>query len=244
MDAMVEQCPRMASASQQPEVPTPMGADRVLPTVGRGGVVPYITTWSGEQESSALVVGRGRLGIGFADERADDRDEHGVLWTRLPSRPGDGLPEFRGVHPARQREAMLGLLCQICAQPADHDEQGVLWLLTDDREDWPNWPEDLGNTFPPLCLPCARLSVRLCPPLRKGYVAVRAQRFPVRGVYGMVYVPGRPVPTPVGDHIVRYEDPAVRWTRAVQLVRTLHECTIVDLNQLSDNHGQNPGCPR
>jgi hypothetical protein len=177
------------------------------------------------------MTGNGPAGLGFADETVLDRDDRDVLWSRTLSCPGLGRPEFKRVHPFRQQRAMRRLLCQVCAQPADRDERGVLWLLLrDDREGWPDWPDGMANTYPPVCMSCARLSIQLCPALRKGYVAVRARRFPYRGVYGMRYAPGYPTPIPVADGVVTYENPAIRWTCAVQLVRSLHECTIVELD--------------
>lgn len=49
------------------------------------------------------------------------------------------------------------------------------------------------------------------------------------GVYGARYLWGGPLPEPVGDAIVAFEDPMVRWIRAAQLVRELHDCTIVSV---------------
>jgi hypothetical protein len=202
----------------------------LLPMVSRSGVVPYITAWSGEQVLPPQVIA-GRFGIAFADETLMDRDHRGALWTRTPSRPGHGRPEFAKVHPLRQRRAMRQLLCQVCTRPADRTEQGVLWLLRDHREDWPGWPENMANTYPPVCLPCARASVRLCPALRRGYVAVRAHSV-VCGVYGLLHRAGRPFPVAVEEVTVAYDDPAIRWTCAAQLVRSLHGSTIVDLDHL------------
>lgn len=42
---------------------------------------------------------------------------------------------------------------------------------------------------------------------------------------------GGPVLTEVD--VVAYDDPAVRWLQATQLLRTLHECTVIDLDELS-----------
>jgi hypothetical protein len=200
------------------------------PSLARVGIVPYITAWSGEPTLPTRVIDAGRSGIAFDDETLMDRDDHDVLWSRMPSRPGDGRPEFKRVHSLRQRRAMRRLLCQVCAEPADRSDDGVLWLLQDDRGDWPDWPEGMGNTYPPVCLSCARLSIRMCPSLRKGYVAVRAHRFPYSGVYGLRYRPGYPDPIPLDAAVVAYTSPAIVWTCAVQLVRSLHDCTIVDLS--------------
>lgn len=174
------------------------------------------------------VIAR-RSGIGYLDETITDRDDKGVLWTRIASRPGQGQPQFGKIHSLRQRRAMTRLLCQVCAGPADQNEAGVLFLLNDDREDWPAWPEGMGCTEPPVCLRCAHVSVRHCPSLRKGWVAVRVGRCEVSGVYGARYQPGHPFPIAVEDALLAFDHPAIRWTRANQLVRELHDCTLVDL---------------
>jgi hypothetical protein len=145
---------------------------------------PFITQWSEEQEPPAQIVERPGRGIAYLDETVHDRDSHDVLWFRMPSRPRQGRPLFTKVHPLRQRRAMRRLLCGVCGQPADQTEDGTLWLLCDFRDDWPGWPERMGVTEPPVCLPCVRVASRLCPALRKGCVAVRARRAPVAGVWG------------------------------------------------------------
>ncbi|MGK5531893.1 hypothetical protein [Streptomyces sp. URMC 129] len=195
--------------------------------------VPYITAWSSEQRLNALVIAHPRVGIGYPDETVADRDAHGVLWTRTDCRPGQGRPEFGRVHPLRQRRAMRKLLCQICAAPADRTDQGVLWLLGDDRTDWPGWPERMAATHPPVCLPCARVAVRACPFLRRNYVAVRVRDSRIAGVHGVRYRPGWPFPEVAdgGDGILLpYDHPDIPWVRAAQLIRELRGCTIVDLD--------------
>lgn len=191
-------------------------------------VVPYITAWSVEAKERACVVERA-AGIAYSDEGLHDRDSHGTLWRRVPSRQGQGKPVFGKVHPLRQRRVMRRLLCQVCAGPADRNEQGVLWLLGDDRDDWPGWPESMAATHPPVCLPCARASVRLCPYLRRKMVAVRVRSPEVGGVYGLVYQRGWPFPRAVEEAVVPYDDPMARWVVAGQLVMGLHDCTFVDL---------------
>lgn len=189
------------------------------------GAIPYITTWSLEQAMPATVVELHGAGIGYLDETFGDRDRDGVLWQRVPSRPGQGRPRLGSVHPLRQRRAMRRLHCGICAGQADRDHRGVLWLLRDFRGDWPGWPEGMAATEPPVCVPCARRSVRVCPALRKGYAAVRVGRSEVAGVYGACYRAGDPLPRVSGEVTVAFEDPAVRWTQASQLVRELRDCT-------------------
>jgi hypothetical protein len=191
-------------------------------------IAPYIVLWSDEEDLSGPVVERPGLGIGYADEFPTDRDERGVLWVRNLSRPKVGKPVFGDVHPLRQRRAMRRLLCQVCGGPADRTGDGVLWLLKDHRGDWAGWPENMAVTEPPVCMPCVRLSVRLCPALRKGAAVVRVREFPVTGVQGAVYCGGaRPVA--VKHDLVAFEDPAIRWVRAMHPVRELHGCTIVPL---------------
>jgi hypothetical protein len=193
-------------------------------------VVPYIVKWSDESGASAKVVA-GKSGIAYADETLNDRDQQGVLWTRWVHRPGSGRPRFGDDHPMRQRRAMRKLLCMVCGKPADQTDKGALWLLRDHREDWPDWPNSMANAYPPVCLPCAQLSIRICPALRKGYVVVRGHA-EITGVFGMCYRKGQ---TPghaeiVGPQNVAYDDPLIRWTRAAKLIRSFHSVTVMDLD--------------
>ncbi|RAJ66539.1 hypothetical protein K378_02709 [Streptomyces sp. Amel2xB2] len=94
---------------------------RTTPTaLTRPHLVPYITQWSRERApKSEMVIRRGRLA--FADEHPYDRDSNGVLWSRAPSQPGKGKPEFGKVHALRQGNAAgsaarLGL--RTCLRPA------------------------------------------------------------------------------------------------------------------------------
>jgi hypothetical protein len=197
-------------------------------------IAPYITAWSAEQELPYQVIQRPGVGIGYTDEIAADRDIHGVLWRRTPSRPHYGRPEFGNVHSFRQRRAMRRLLCQVCGGPADQTDDGGLWLLPDHREDWTGWPEGMANVEPPVCLPCVSLSLRLCPKLRKGAAAIRVRDYPIIGVRGALYRPGVAAPVAVAEAVVAFDDPAIRWVRAANLVRELHGCTIVPLAEITD----------
>jgi hypothetical protein len=191
--------------------------------------VPYITTWSAEKPLPTKVIQCPRSGIAYADEILSDRDEHGVLWIRAASHPGRGRPQFGEVHSLRQRRAMRRLLCQVCAGPADQTTEGTLWLLRDHRDDWPGWPNGMTATEPPICLPCAHLASHACPALRKGHVTVRVGLSTLVGVYGIRYEPGPQFPSSATDDLVAFNDPAIQWTRAAQLLRELRNCTIVDL---------------
>jgi hypothetical protein len=191
--------------------------------------VPYVSRWSEEEPLPAAVIQRGGR-IAYADEALGERDRNGVLWQRMPSRPGRGQPQFGKIHTPRQRHAMRKLLCQVCAGPSDVSDLGTLWLVTDYRNDWPDWPERMACSEPPICLPCAQLSIKICPGLRHhGHVALRVRHSEIAGVYGMLYRPGPFVPIPIADQRIPLDDPDIRWTRATQLLRELHDCTIINL---------------
>lgn len=200
----------------------------------RAGLVPYVTAWSAEQHDVdvTVVVRPQGDGIAYKDEATADRDRRGVLWQRLLVARGQGKPDFGKVHGLRQRRAMRKLLCQVCAGPADRNERGVLWLIGDHRDDWPNWPENMGEVDPPVCLPCAKQAIRLCPFLRRGYVAVRVRAPRIEGVYGNIYCasPGGPVAKRIDTDTVRFDDPRIRWTVAGQVAMGLHGCIFVDLD--------------
>jgi hypothetical protein len=195
-------------------------------------IAPYITAWTAETEPPSTLVERPGIGIAYADELLTDRDDNGVLWFRVPSHPRQGRPDFGRVHPMRQRRAMRRLLCQVCAAPADRDEAGVLWLLRDESDEWPSWPEKMAVTEPPVCVRCVGVATRLCPALRQGAVALRVRHHPIAGVRAMVYRNRDETLVAVEDAVIRYGDPSVRWARAMNLVRQFHDCTIIPLDDL------------
>ncbi|MEU7158512.1 hypothetical protein [Streptomyces chrestomyceticus] len=195
----------------------------------RPDTVPYIARWSAEAEISTPVVpARGGTGIAFPDEIPGDRDRHGVLWMRREVNPGAGEPQLSLVHSVRQRYAMRRLRCQVCRQPADRNEQGVLWLLEDGRADRLDWPESELTAHPPACAgACVETAIERCRHLRDNWVTVRVNEPVVDGVYGRLYRPGRPLPAPVTKVTRLYEAPDVLWVLASQLVATLNGCTVV-----------------
>lgn len=191
--------------------------------------VPFIAAWSGEQTIKRRITW-GPDGIAYADEEPGDRDQHGVLWNGRAQAHGAGRPRYGEVHPARQRDAMEHLLCQVCGAPADQDEHGTLWLLEDSRADWSGWPEDALTTHPPVCAPCARQAAGLCPHLRGNYAVVRVRESDPCAVVGMAWAPtALGAPLKLGKRLVSYQDAASRWVTAGQLVRSLHGCRLVDL---------------
>ncbi|MFB7594273.1 hypothetical protein [Streptomyces sp. NPDC056160] len=197
----------------------------------RPDVVPFIAVWSGEQKHRRTVVYSGHGGIAYADEAPEDRDQHGVLWDARAEGRGTGRPQYGNVHPTRQRVAMQYLLCQVCGKPADRDDRGVLWLIENNRGDWKGWPEGQMTTHPPVCLPCAGQAVEMCPHLIDSSVAVRVRDSEACAVYGRMWSSsafGAPVRT-ANAEVVSYGTTAARWVLAGQLVRSLHRCTLVDL---------------
>lgn len=196
-------------------------------------VVPFTTRWDTEEDLPFNVVLRRGGGIAYADEIASDRDARGVLWNRTYSRPHHGRPLFGEVHSLRQRRVMRRLLCQVCGGSADQNSDGVLWLLPDHREDWTNWPDAMGNVEPPICRPCVRVSLRLCPRLRRdGGAAIRVREYPIVGVRGALYENRGTTPAMIDDAVVAFDDPAIQWIRAVGLIRQLHGCRIVPIDEL------------
>ena len=214
------------SASPRPAAGSAPSGPASMP---RPTTVPYIARWSAEQSLTPDVVATAR-GLAYPDETLHDRDQGGALWARTALRRGQGRPDFGGIHSQRQRRAMQRLLCQVCGGPADRTQDGVLWLVEDRRGDWKGWPEGLVTTHPPVCLPCARLSVAQCHHLLTGpWVALRVRDSVVEGVYGRPYhlQEGRLVR---GEKaVVLYDNPGIRWVVASQLTRTLRGCTIVQL---------------
>jgi len=187
-------------------------------------IAPYVTAWSVEHDLKCTLVTRPD-GLGYASELPGDRDQHGVLWARVAERHSGGRPEFARVHPARQRQAMGGLLCQVCAGPADRTRDGVLWLMRDFRGEWAGWPEGMASVEPPVCARCVATSVRRCPALKRGHVVVRAREFPVAGVSGTLYRPGVFAPVAVKGAQLVYGDPLTRWIVATALIRELRGCS-------------------
>ncbi|MET7766032.1 hypothetical protein [Streptomyces sp. NPDC005336] len=58
---------------------------------------------------------------------------------------------------------------------------------------------------------------------------MRSTASEICAVYGRRYRPGPLLPVPGEKAIVQYDDPAIRWVLAGQLVRSLQGCTLVDL---------------
>lgn len=207
-------------------------------------LIPYITAREGEEADSALTL-RARFGydgvpqLAYWDEGPGDRDPHGVLWARCsqsigPDRLPQGAPQWRLVHPSRQRETMMKLLCQLCVGPTRNADGGRLFLESASAADLsPGAP--VRTAQPPVCLQHARLAVTRCPRLaRGGYVALMTRKCPLFGVIGTPYEygPDGLEALPGNDRPLPYGDPRLRWFLASQLVRELRDYAVVDLNDL------------
>ncbi len=200
-------------------------------------VVPYLAPGKREKVIvPRLAVRRGPMGpfLGYVDETGYDRDSLGALWVRqaiLPeARRGPRL--LREVHALRQRRATLDMLCQVCGKPTlDGSSDRRLFLLRDAGH-----PilEGERTTSPPVCVPCALISVRACPHLRRGAVAAWVEYAPAWGVAGVLYGPDTLQPVP-GEEMVEvpYGDRRIMWVLAARRVLELQDVTPVDLAELA-----------
>lgn len=215
-----------------------------------GFTVPYITVRQGETpDKERHLCARpgpdGRQRLAWVDEGPGDRDLRGVLWGRVSQELGvdrrpDGVPRWRLVHPARQRETMLHLQCQVCVtrvrdvrrHTAGAARPGVLFLAAADSD----LAGPVRTAQPPVCVEHARLSAQSCPHLvRHGHVALLARRYRLYGVIGAPYTAtGRGLcRLPADDVPVPYGDPRLDWFLASQLVRELSDIETVDLADLT-----------
>lgn len=159
-----------------------------MSTVSR--LVPYITAREGEEPESILALRAtfdraGRSALGYWDESREDRDPRGVLWGRCSQLIGrDGLPsgrpQWRLVHPARQRETMTQLRCQICVGPTRTPE-GHLFLEPRAASGVARPGDILRTAQPPVCLAHRHVAVKQCPHLQKGYTALMVRSAPSTG---------------------------------------------------------------
>lgn len=204
-----------------------------IPLLHQGMPVPLIARWTTERDVTPLVVARG-FGIGFRDDYDDDasRDRWHVLWGRRTINQGVGEPVLSGVHPARQRRAMLDMLCQFCFLPAEDITLGTLFLLGDNSRSGRHGPVKDGEvtSSPPVHLKCTRSVVERWPHLLKGYAAVRVGAALPWGVIGTRYKIARPFPVAEPDPAtVSYDNDKIRFVLAHQALVELYGCEPVDL---------------
>lgn len=201
----------------------------------QGLPVPAIATWSAEQNVSPRVIQRG-FGIGYLDPIDDSlaRDHRHVLWTRWSLGRGKGQPQFNSVHPARQRRAMVDLLCQVCFKPAGDEDEGTLFITGANGRSGSQGPIEDGEITanPPVHLDCALEAAQHCPHLLNGHVAARVMYPTSWGVFGTRYDLGglfpiaRPEPTQVS-----YDSDDRRFVLAHHVLMELDGCQPVDLTK-------------
>ncbi|WP_369228787.1 hypothetical protein AB5J56_00190 [Streptomyces sp. R21] len=214
-----------------------------MKTLPRSCLVPYITAREGEEADSFLSLRAafdrtGAARLGYWDETREDRDVRSVLWSRVSQSIGDdglpaGEPKWRLVHPARQRETMLKLRCQVCVGDA-RTPDGILFLESK-KDGVPTSSTTVRTAQPPVCRRHAHMAAKRCPYLAEhGSVALLAQSAPLYGVIGTPHAySGNGVQVLAGNDVpVPYGDPALRWFLASQLVRTLRAFTVMDLDDL------------
>ncbi|MGW5052136.1 hypothetical protein [Actinokineospora sp. NPDC004072] len=194
--------------------------------------VPYVARWSNEDIGHPpVVVNPDGTGIQYSDEVLGDRDTRGILWDRAGLAHGSGKPLYARIHPLRQRRCMARLLCQVCAHPADRNDHGTLWLVTDTITRDHSWPHSALVAEPPVCASCARLALRLCPALSTGrHTLMRVAAHPINGVNGLLFAPGpatRPPDLLDENAALAHGHPLLPWMLAAKLTRELQETTIL-----------------
>ncbi|MFG2630787.1 hypothetical protein [Streptomyces sp. NPDC048473] len=80
-----------------------------------------------------------------------------------------------------------------------------------------------------------QVRLRQCPHLQRGYNALMVRSAPLYGVIGTAYEwTAQGIKALAGDDVpVPYRDPTLKWFLASQLVRTLTDFTVVDLDDLT-----------
>lgn len=204
-------------------------------------LIPFVIQREGEDAAPDNLLlnplGPGRYRLHYADEDARDRDLRGVLWARCsfgavddPGKPV-GRPQWRMMHPLRQRGTMQAMRCQVCAERA-RTPLGFIFLAGPDTVD-PDQPTVLTNQ-PPVCPRHARMSADLCPHLTRDPMVFLAQSAPMYGVNGVGYGYGdhgvQVVQRPDGP--IPYGHPLLPTTLASQMVRRLSNFRLIGLKQL------------
>lgn len=117
--------------------------------VRRGFPVPYVAEWT--DEAVTYIEYEPELGLP-------------VVKTR--GRQGVGQPVFGKMNPTRQRECVMRRHCQVCHHHLEsHGWFVVHWVSKDPLG--PLVPDEPIIDEPPLCAPCARFSLEVCPGLTR-----------------------------------------------------------------------------
>ena len=178
-------------------------------------VVPYVTAYSEESVALNLVLVRDTWSVSgwrltYTDPADGDRDM-GVLWARQKTlRRGRVMHDE--MHTLRQRECMLGRLCQVCQGPALNPDTG--------RLAWVFHVEPTANSGrlskPPICPGCLPEAINVCPKLRREAHVYSSGDYVVWGVKGLCVSPsGR---EPVWRDVPRNDLHTLGYTLARALV--------------------------
>ncbi|QNT94983.1 hypothetical protein HEP81_04711 [Streptomyces griseofuscus] len=193
------------------------------------GIVPYIAGYSLERAEKPRLIEHPRGGLAYQDETPHDRDPWGTLWVRPPIVPrrARGRPLLKTVHAYRQRRVMRDMLCQVCTQPPAVPEGPYLFI--GHSAAGPIREGELTPS-PPVCVPCAGISVQLCRPLQHGRWTAAWVEYPgLWGVIGDTYAPGTLDLVDQGCRI-QADTREARWTVASMSVVQLHGVTPADLD--------------
>ncbi|MEU0657338.1 hypothetical protein ACWEV9_35010 [Streptomyces albogriseolus] len=204
-------------------------------------VIPFVIQREGEEAAPDNLrltpLGGGRYRLRYADEDPRDRDLRGVLWARCGFGPVDdleqptGRPQWRMMHPLRQRGCMQMLRCQICARPA-RTPLGWTFLAGPGTVD--PYDEPVVTNQPPVCPEHVRTAAELCPHLTSEPVVFLARSAPLYGVIGVGYGVRdgkvQVVERPAGP--LPYGHPLMPTVLASQMVRRLGVFRLLTLGEL------------
>ncbi|MDP5317347.1 hypothetical protein [Streptomyces poriferorum] len=228
----------------------------VRPTTRRPPVIPYITQRMGEEAAPDNLVllpsrggvrGRERYRLFYADEEARlDRDLRQVLWARVSFNPYDqrqhptGDPEWKLMHPFRQRMAMEALRCQICMASAT-TPLGTVFLAG--AHDYERTEPPLLTNQPPVCPKHIRTATSLCAHLRTDPVVFLATSAPLYGVLGTLYglVDGQVQVVTQPKAPLPYGHPNLPTFLASQLVRRMARFRVLTVPQVLRVLAELPG---
>ncbi|MEU1217146.1 hypothetical protein ABZ424_33105 [Streptomyces sp. NPDC005790] len=226
----------------------------VRPTIPPA-IVPYVTQRVGEQAAPDNLVllpargnrGRERYRLFYADEETGlDRDLRQVLWARVSFNPYDrrqqptGDPEWKLMHPFRQRVTMERMRCQICAASAV-TPLGSIFLAG--PADYRSLEASLLTNQPPVCARHVTTAANFCPHLGADPVVLLATSAPVYGVLGTIYGPvdGRVEVVAQPREPLPYGHPNLPTFLASQLVRRMARFRVLTVSQLMRELAELPG---
>lgn len=177
--------------------------------------VPYVAAHAEEGIATNLTFVRdvwaiSGLRLSYTDPTPSDWDRD-VLWARQKTLRR-GTVRYDEMHTGRQRECMLGALCQVCRAPAlDPGTRRLTWVF---HAELPAISGHLSK--PPICKGCLPETIAACPYLRRESHVYTSDDYSVWGVKGLVLSPLGDVP--VMRDVRRDDLEILEWTLARALV--------------------------